>query len=138
MKTLVLAADGSRARLFVHWNVHNFEQISSWDSPQARHLPGETNSDKHGSFGGNAYDAEVDAQRHAQQLFAKELMHDVKQKEKDFERIVIAAPPKFLGELRSHLTPAINQKLSTLTRDFTHLKPQEVHQRLMEAETVTL
>ncbi len=138
MKTLVLAADGGRARLFVHGNVHNFEQITAWDSPQARHLPGETNSDKSGSFRGSAYDTEVDAQRHAQQLFAKELMQDIKQKEKDFERIVIAAPPKFLGELRAHLTPAISQKLSTLTRDFTHLKPEEIRQRLIEAETVTL
>jgi len=138
MNTLVLAADGSRARLFVHKNAHRFELVTSWNSPQARHLPGQTNSDKSGSFHGSAYDAEVDAQRHAQQLFAKELMHDLKGKEKDFERIVIAAPPRFLGELRSHLTPAISQKLSTLTRDFTNLKPEEIHQRLLEAETVTL
>lgn len=138
MKTLVLAADGSRARQFIHWNVHNFEQIGSWDNPQGRRLPGETNTDKDGSFGGNAYDTEVDAQRHAQQLFAKELVADIKLKEKDFDRVVIAAPPKFLGELRNHLTPAIQQKLSTLTRDFAQLKPDEIHQRLMEAETVTL
>lgn len=138
MKTLVLAADGSRARLFVHLNAHDFEQITAWDSPQARHLPGETNSDKSGSFGGSAYNSEVDAQTHAQKQFAKELIQDIKQKEKDFERIVIAAPPKFLGHLRSQLTPAITKKLSTLTRDFTHLKPQEIHQRLMEAETVAL
>lgn len=138
MKTLVLAADGGRARLFLHWNVHNFEQIAAWESPQARHLPGQTNSDKSGSFGGSAYESEVDAQTHAQRQFAKELIQELKQKERDFERIVIAAPPKFLGELRSHLTPAIQQKLSTLTRDYTNLKPQEIHQRLMEAETVAL
>ena len=138
MKTLVLAADGSRARLFIHWNVHNFEQIGSFDSPQGRNLPGETNTDRSGSFQGSAYETEVDAQRHAQQQFAKELLADVKQKEKDFDRIVIAAPPRFLGELRSNLTPGIQQKLSTITRDFTHLKPDEVHQRLLEAETVTL
>ena len=138
MNTLILAADGGRARLFVHKNIHSFKEIKSWENPQARHLPGETNSDKSGSFQGSAYEGEVDAQRHAQQLFAKELMNDLKQKEKDFERIVIAAPPRFLGELRSHLTSAISQKLSTLTRDFTQLRTDELHQRLQEAETVTL
>jgi protein required for attachment to host cells len=138
MKTLVLAADGSRARLFVHFDAHRFEQIMSWDCPQGRHLPHDINTDKSGSFRGSAYNSEVDAQHHAQQAFAKELMAELRLREKDFERLVIAAPPKFLGELRAQMPSAITHKVSTLTRDFTHLKADEVHQRLMETETVTL
>lgn len=138
MKSLVLAADGSRARLFVHQHPSQFDQILSWDSPLGRQQPRQSNSDKNGSYRGNAYDAEVDAQHHAQQLFAKQLMGELKLREADFERVVIAAPPKFLGELRSHLTPAITRKLSTLTRDFTQLKGDEILQRLSEAETVNL
>lgn len=138
MKTLVLAADASRARLFVHENNHSFQQIMSWNSPQARHQPHQTNSDKSGSFNGSAYDPEVDAQRHAQQAFAKEVMAEVKLREKHFERIVIAAPPRFLGDLRTHLNLAITHKLSTFTRDLTNLKPDEVQQRLLEAEAVVL
>ena len=134
----MLAADGSRARLFVHRGAHDFELLMSWDSPQARQLPHEANSDKNGSFQGSAYAPKVDAQQHAQQAFARDLLGELKLREKDFERVIIAAPPKFLGELRSHLTPALSHKLSTLARDFTHLKANEVQQRLLEAETLNL
>ena len=138
MKTLVLVADAGRARLFVRATAGNFQHIMSWNSPQARHQPHQTSSDKSGSLNGSAYDPEVAAQRHAQQAFANELMAEVKLREMDFERILIAAPPRFLGDLRAHLNVAVTNKLSTLTRDLTNLKPDEVEQRLLEAERVIL
>lgn len=48
-----------------------------------------------------------------------------------FERLILVAPPAFLGRLRRELSPRVHKSIwATLDKDYTHLGEDELHERI--------
>ncbi len=78
--------------------------------------------------GRHALQNKVDWHTEAEKEFAKALgvLLSGRYREKDFERLLLIAPAKILGEIRAHLPlKELAKDLRQLTKDLTHLK---VHQ----------
>lgn len=140
----ILLADSSRARFFgsdellaeltpvrdvVHpkGRLHTSELVSD-DRGRSRSGPGGAQT---------AFDAHTDPAEHDHDTFARELAHDltVGLDEGAYQQLVIAAPPRFLGLLRSHLTPRVAGRVSLeidheLSRVPTHELPAALQRYL--------
>ena len=141
--TLVLVADGKRM-LFLRnrgdavrpdLRVEEVEkQENAYDRDQGRDKPGRAFA----SFGANrnAY-SETDFHKVAEDNWAKDAAARLNKRaqEKDFEQLVIVAPPKWLGELKKHLNPQVtNRVLSYVNKDLTHEPTDQLAKHLMSIE----
>ena len=136
MGTLVLVADAGRARIFTSdRQLTEFALVESIDHPAGRLHTSELVTDGRGrSLGGpnsvgSAMDAHTDPAEVEEEHFARaltaRLTHAVNVD--DVRRIVLVAPPRFLGKLR-HLMPANVQQRVTVevTRDLTKVTPMDL------------
>jgi protein required for attachment to host cells len=138
----VLVADASRARLF------RVEQPQQTLTPAlgeeliGSNLPSrEIASDRPGrSFdsggqGRHAMEPPTDPARHAQEAFARDVVRllDEKRKSGSFERLVVVAPPQFLGDLRAVMPQQLQAAVSTeIAKDLSKLPPHELAGHLRE------
>ena len=138
--TWILVADAGHARIF--------EASGSADEPLGaeRHsmsaeLPPsrEIASDRPGrSFdsageGRHAMEPPTDPKRHAKESFARDVVHalDDARKHGDFEELVVAAPPAFLGDLRSFMPDPLKACISReINKDFTNLPDPELQHHI--------
>jgi protein required for attachment to host cells len=141
--TLVLVADGKRM-LFLRNRGDaiqpdlRVEEVEKQDNPyqrdQARDEPGRAFA----GFGAHraAYN-ETDFHKMAEDNWAKDAAERLNKRAlaKDFEQLVIAAPPKWLGELRKHLRPEVtNRVLGYVNKDLTHEPTDQLARHLAELE----
>jgi len=132
--TWVLIADGSRARLFVREPDSSLspaldQELIGTNLPSreiASDRPGRTFDS--GGQGRHAKEPPTDPARHAQSEFAREIANllDDKRKTHAFDRIVVVAPPRFLGELRSMMPQQLQDLVTAevakdLTKSPTHV-----------------
>lgn len=55
--------------------------------------------------------------------------------ERKYERLVIIAPPHFLGELKQHLSARVRERVvGEIPRNYTALPPAELHQHLADQQ----
>ena len=118
----VLVADDAHARVFsrdprnvvVNRGAHQADEILTWT---LRELPDLTVQSSHGTSL-PADMADRLNRRHA---------------EGKFDGIVIVAPPAWLGEIRSHLSPAVRDAvMSELPKDLTKLPRARLLQQVIE------
>jgi protein required for attachment to host cells len=140
--TWVLVADAARARLF------QLEQPQQTLTPAlGRELIGsnrpsrEIASDRpgrtfdSGGEGRHAKEPPTDPARHAQEEFARDVVRllDEKRESRSFERLIVVAPPQFLGDLRAampqHLQAAVAAEVA---KDLSKLSPHELQDHLRE------
>lgn len=131
--TWVVVADGTRARFFNRHRNRKLEEFDTLLSPEHRLHEGDLVSDRDG----RSYDADGagrhgvgsrgSAKDHEMGIFARRLAARLEEGRHtgQLERLVLIAPPRFLGQLRNHLTESsaglvaltIDKELTTLTAD---------------------
>ena len=139
-QTWVLVADGSRARFFNRTKNRQLEELEVLVAPEGRMHEGDLVSDRGGhveSTGGRGHDVGTDksAKEHEALNFAKRIAARVEEGRvaSKLERLVLIAPPKFLGHLRSSLSgPAASLVALTIDKELTQLGPDKLAEHLPE------
>ena len=138
--TWILVADAGRARIFANHGVgKGLEEVTEGEHthplPKTREIgtdkPGRS-FDSHGT-GRHAMEPRVDWHEQAKEEFAKELAKWLKAAwlADSFGRLVIAAPPRTLGELRRELDPQVAKCISAeIDKDLTHHTPEQVEEQI--------
>ncbi|MGM0435418.1 MAG: host attachment protein [Pseudomonadota bacterium] len=141
-KVRIVVADASRARLFTTDSPKgDFKEVDTLINPEARLHDSDLTTDRPGrqadsmNSGRSAMEEhrepkEVEAQRFAKEL-ADNLEHARSQGELD--KLYIAAPPKFLGELRKHLKPELKAIVAEeIGKDFSQMSARELRKHFPE------
>ena len=129
MKTFILVADGSRASLYSRTSEQpQIRLMEAWDNQGGRTPDHHSESDDLGSSRpGSSMTPHTDPKRHSQQVFAKKLSTVLNERVSGYDQLVVAAAPKFLGDLRQDFGDAVSQKIvAELDKDLTHLSIYEL------------
>jgi protein required for attachment to host cells len=131
--TWIVAADSSRARVLQVAGRERLFEIDTFLNPDARRDDRELTTDAHPRFRGTAGPGsdrqETSAQEHATELFAKHVGDylDKARTEHRYDELVIVAPPKFLGALRSELgKETAKLVVDELPKDLSWLNEREL------------
>ena len=129
--TWVLVCDGARGRILVNRGKGTgLSEIESASSTEAREPTRNLGADKPGrSFnavggGRHAMASPTDWHQFEKTQFAREMAAIINQAAlaNDFDRLVIAAPPRVLGDLRQALRPQAAKKItSEIGKDLTRI-----------------
>ena len=142
--TWVLVADGARGRILTREGVAAGLRV--WPEGEFRHevrRTRELGTDRPGRVQESANAAHhaiaprVDLSRQEKRQFARALAEFLeKGAQRDaFDRLVLVAPPRALGDLRAALGRHARERLAgELTNDLTELSPSDIESRLIHAE----
>ena len=132
METRVIVADNSRARIFEsHDGLNHLTEQDDFVHSEA-HL---TNQDLVGDAAGKSrnphgsLDPATSPKEHETRTFAKLLAKHLKalHNERHFERLILIAPPKFLGLLRKELHKPLDQLVErTIHKDLTTASVEDI------------
>lgn len=119
MVTWILVADSSFMEIFSLKGLE-ISKVQKIDNPDGRLRSGEILTDRPGrAFEGksrtgagsrrSAYGTEVDPHEHEQQIFAHKIVEALRhgKEARAFEKLIVIAPPHFLGELRRFIPEGI-------------------------------
>jgi protein required for attachment to host cells len=114
-KTWILVADSSAARIYDKASRTSLELLDSLSHPEARARPGDVYADAPGrvqeSHGATRHSVTPRTDLHAEEAhrFAREIAQrlDTDHQKKHFGKIVLMAPPAFLGALRGELSKGV-------------------------------
>ena len=137
----VVVADSSRARFFeAQGNLESLVELEDLLSPAGRMDESELRHDAKGRFYGKgereqAHTAEpaVNAKTHAAQQFSKEVIHRLEQacEKKRYDRLILVAPPHFLGQLHKQLSQRVMQRITQeLPLDISGLSARQIGEHL--------
>jgi protein required for attachment to host cells len=138
----VLVADAARARLFqleqpqLTLTPALGEELIGSNLPSreiASDRPGRTFDS--GGQGRHAKEPPTDPARHAQEEFARDVARllDDKRESRSFDRLIVVAPPQFLGDLRAVMPQQLQSAVAAeVAKDLTKLPPHELQDRLRE------
>lgn len=142
MKTWILIADASRARIFEVEDGQHLQLVRELLYPKGRAMAQELVSDEPGRLakggGGQVFSAmdprtsphEVEAKHFAAQL--AHALHDGRVHNK-YESLALVAPPHFLGLLRDGLDPEVGKMVvAAVNSDYTHAPEHELHHHLAD------
>lgn len=138
--TWFLIGDGARARMFANDGPGKGLKPALDYALVANNKPSrKIGSDSPGrAFSSNGADRHAmepptDPHRHEQREFAREIatLLEQKQREKAYDRLVIAAAPQMLGDLRTLLPTAVRTAVhDEISKDFTKATPKELERHL--------
>lgn len=138
----VLVADGSRARLFHAEGARGgLTEIDTWLHPESRLREQDLVTDAPGQDRGRGGSAHGVNERHSAhdhelETFAREIAGRLQEalNEGSFGRLVLSAPPRFLGLLREALPAGVRQRVRhEIGKDLTSIKDlRELRKRLPE------
>jgi protein required for attachment to host cells len=134
--TWILISDGAEARVYTYNGPNH--KLTVVDGAEFSHvnLPNrELTSTERGRFFDPGDMRSADDRRNPHEnekkKFAHELAKFLDTKAKDFERLVVAAPPKMLGYLRDCLSKQQMQKvIATIDKDFTKTSEADLEKHL--------
>jgi len=139
--TWVVVADGTRARLFNRHRNRKLEEFDTLLSPEHRLHEGDLVTDRDGrsvdAGGGGRHGMgnKNTTKDHEMTVFAKRLAErlDEGRNAGDLERLVLVAPPRFLGQLRAHMSnPAAGLVALTIDKELTMLPADKLERHLPE------
>ncbi len=138
--TWVVVADGTRARLFNRNKNRKLEEFDVLLSPEHRLHEGDLVTDRDGRAadgkgGRHAMGNKNAAKDHEMAVFAKRLAGrlDEGRTSGDLERLVLIAPPRFLGQLRASMSgPASDLVALTIDKELTTLPADKLESHLPE------
>lgn len=138
--TWVLIADGTQARVLENTGPgKGLHQVDGLDFGIEALLAQDIVSDKPGrsqssvGHGRSAIQPKTDPVEHRETEFVKSLarMLERKRQEGEYDRLVIAASPIALGEIRKAMTPAVKKTiLAELDKDLTNLPTPQLDRHL--------
>ena len=127
--TWVLIADGAQARVLEYTGPSKgLTQIEGLKFEDARLRSGEIMADRPGrsyssaGYGRSGMEQRTDPRDHRETEFLRTVAELINKKalENVFRKLVIAAPPQALGDLRKFLSPAATEKVSAeIAKDLT-------------------
>lgn len=133
-----LVADGGRARFFERrlpagtWRERTEDAVEAANPPSREHgtdRPGRVHESA--TTARHAVEPRTDPHRAAKTAFATRLATRLEDAAGSFERLLLVAPPPFLGDLRAALGEATRRKLhGTLDKDLTHAPLADLAGRL--------
>lgn len=133
--TWVVVADGARSAVYVNnGRDTGLRMLSEVESDGGRQPTRDLGVGKPGrgfspGAARHAFDNPVDWHRQEKRLFARDVARGINKaaEQNAFDRLVIAAPAKIMGELRGALNPGARKKLKgELTKDLTNTPPPEL------------
>ena len=129
----IVVAQGNLARIFMsERGLQSLREIETLVHPESRLHNRDLKSDSHGrSFdsggqGRHRMGSGETPKQHEVQAFAHELSQRLEKArvQGDFSKLVIAAPPAFLGQLRKSLSPALRKSVvNEIDKNLTSLDP---------------
>ena len=139
--TWVLIANGSRGRLFsVPERNRSWTLVKEYAHPASRvsegglttdqpgRAPGSVNGGARSSMQSKTSPKEVEFEHFAHELATA--LHDG-HGQQAYDRIVLVAPPHFLGLLRKTINHTVSKLIgATVDKDYLHLNDQDIHERL--------
>jgi len=139
-KNWVLVANSSQAKIYAgKGQKGSLTEIENFDHPNGRLHEGDLVSDSAGSDGGSTgqgrhvLDDETNARQQEAITFAKDLAShlDEERKKDGFRRLVVIAPPTFLGLLRKNLnSDVMNMVSQQIDKNFINKSAEEIRQYL--------
>lgn len=139
--TWVVVADGTRARLFNRHKNRSLEEFDVLLSPEHRLHEGDLVTDRDGrafDSGGTSRHPmgnKNSTKDHEMTGFAKRLAGRLEEGRNagELERLVLVAPPRFLGQLRAQLSgPAADLVALTIDKELTTLSAEKLEGHLPE------
>jgi protein required for attachment to host cells len=133
--TWIVAADASRARILQVADRERLVEVEDFVNPEGRLHNREINSDAKGRFrgpdrpGGHSSDDGEHTVDHYNELFAKRVADylDKARNEHRYERLVIVAAPKVLGQIRKRLGKEVEKLVvDDLDKDLSWLNAREI------------
>lgn len=142
MRTWIVVCDASRARFFMtRGNTEEWVKFEEFEHPASRLHASELVTDRPGrvmqSQGHDkraGYQPRTDPKDVEEIRFAHYIANwlDGAHAQNAFERLVIVAPPAFLGQLRQEMGDRLKKSIyATLDKDYTHLDEHELTERVV-------
>jgi protein required for attachment to host cells len=140
MKTMIVVADSSRARIFTADSAHSpLNEIESMAHPEGRmheqnmvsDMPGKDSGK--GGDGDHAYQEKIEPKKQEMIEFAKRIADylDGARNANKLDKLLIVAAPAFLGELRTHLSAETSKKIAfELDKNLAHHDEEDIRQHL--------
>jgi protein required for attachment to host cells len=141
VNTWVVVADGTRARLFNRHKNRKLEEFDVLLSPEHRLHEGDLVSDRGGrasdsnGAGGNAMGNRNSAKNREMENFARRLALRLERGRTSGEvgRLVLVAPPRFLGQLRASLSVSASDLVAlSIDKELTMLSADKLEHHLPE------
>jgi protein required for attachment to host cells len=140
--TWIVSADSSRARIFeVQGKEHHLHEIADLVNPEGRASGRDLRSDAEGRYFGPGRHAqghsagEASAVGHANEIFSREVGQylDKARTQHQFERLVLVAPPRFLGLLRRALSDEVrNLVVEEMDKNLSWLDTRDIERHLKQ------
>jgi protein required for attachment to host cells len=139
-KTWVLVAESSRAKILEqehpHGELHElagFDHAASrlYDKDLVSSEPGRSFDSK--GYGRHAITSEIDPKEHEVEVFAHQLAHHLEQhcEKKNFNKLVVIAPPEFLGILRHTFSEHLNKiTAASVNKNLVHETAENIRGHL--------
>jgi len=147
--TWVLVTDSSNARIFATHKAKLFKPeasekdlilVNQFNHPESRKRDIELVSDNSGryssaEYGADTYEPPTDPKRYEEDRFATMLCQELHQgyNQKQFKKLIIIAPPVFIGMLNKHISRQNGLHKSvdtTIEKDYTQLNERELVKQL--------
>lgn len=143
MTLWVVVADGSRGKIYVQEQVDS-ELVEKQDivHPDSRLHDRDLTSDRAGSDGGavgqgpHVMDTRTEAHKHELATFAREINQQLEagRSQNAFDRLVLMAPPTFLGMLRSSMKDEVKKRVvGELDKELVKQSAREIQDHLKQA-----
>ena len=143
MTTWVVVADSSRGRIFVQDQRKSaLQEKEDFIHPNSRMHGRDLTSDRPGSDSGaigqgrHVIDAQTEVKQHEAESFAHEIVDHLEtgRKSGSFNKLVLMAPPAFLGTLRECLSDELRKMVvGELDKDLSQHSIEEVQEHLQQA-----
>lgn len=128
--TWIVAADASRARILQVADRDRLVEVENLLNPEGRLQNREIDTDGPGRFPrGNTWEPDVSAVEHRNELFAKRVADylDKARNDRRYERLVVVAAPKMLGQLRQELGKEVEKLvLDEVPKDLSWFNAREI------------
>ena len=132
--TWILIADGARARVYQNLGPGLGLTETSFPEMVGMHEPTrEINADREGRNGPGAMSHSADPHREQKKSFARDVAAflETQARAHVFDRLVLVAPAKALGDLRNELNGAASERIiGELSKDLTHVHIRDLPKHL--------
>jgi protein required for attachment to host cells len=132
--TWILVADGARARIYQNQGPGLGLTETRFLEMVGMHEPTRSiNADREGRMGQGAMVHSADPHREQKRVFARDIAEFLESQAQAnaFDRLVLVAPPKALGDLREKLNGTASTKIvGEMAKDLTHVEMRELPKHL--------
>ncbi len=141
-RTWILVADAAQGRLFeTSTGAPDWEVIGEFENPEGRirsrefhHRPSGGLETQEGAYERGAMEP-LSIKKVEERRFAKALSEMFSKRLEEYDRLILVAPPEFLGILRRELSPTVQRRIfDTIAKDYASAGARELSDRIEIAQ----